>query len=34
MTADNNPATNGSVEHFPGSNPHPVMRLSDDGRLT
>lgn len=23
-----------SAEHFPGSNPHPVMRVSDDGRLT
>jgi class 3 adenylate cyclase len=24
----------GSVELFPGSNPHPVMRVADDGRLT
>lgn len=24
----------GSAEHYPGSNPHPVIRISDDGRLT
>jgi class 3 adenylate cyclase len=23
-----------AVEHFPGSNPHPVIRLADDGRIT
>lgn len=23
-----------SAEHFPGSNPHPVMRVGEDGRLT
>jgi len=34
MTASDDPATSDSVEHFPGSNPHPVLRVADDGRLT
>lgn len=27
-------AASGAVEHFPGRNPHPVMRLSNDGTVT
>jgi len=34
MTASDDPVADGSVEHFPGSNPHPVLRVADDGRLT
>jgi class 3 adenylate cyclase len=34
MTSPDDPVASGSVEHFPGSNPHPVMRIADDGRLT
>jgi class 3 adenylate cyclase len=34
MSAKDKPVDSGLVEHFPGSNPHPVMRVTDDGRLT
>jgi class 3 adenylate cyclase len=34
MVEPDDPTATGSAEHFPGSNPHPVMRVADDGRLT
>lgn len=34
MALPDDPRAIGSAEHFPGSNPHPVMRMADDGRLT
>lgn len=34
MTAADDPVASGSAEHFPGSNPHPVMRVAEHGRLT
>jgi class 3 adenylate cyclase len=34
MAAPDDPLAIGSAELFPGSNPHPVMRVADDGRLT
>jgi class 3 adenylate cyclase len=30
---DRDPEIIGAVERFPGQNPHPVMRVGDDGRL-
>jgi class 3 adenylate cyclase len=30
---DRDPEVIGAVERFPGQNPHPVMRVGDDGRL-
>jgi class 3 adenylate cyclase len=34
MSVPDDPRAAGSAEYFPGSNPHPVMRVTDDGRLT
>ena len=34
MGEPDDPTATGSAEQFPGSNPHPVMRVADDGRLT
>jgi class 3 adenylate cyclase len=34
MARADDPATSASAEHFPGSNPHPVLRVADDGTLT
>jgi class 3 adenylate cyclase len=34
MVVPDDPLAIGSAELFPGSNPHPVMRVADDGRLT
>ncbi len=34
MTSRDDPVANGSIEHFPGSNPHPVLRVADDRRLS
>jgi class 3 adenylate cyclase len=34
MSVPDDPRAAGSAEYFPGSNPHPVMRFTDDGRLT
>ena len=34
MSVPDDPRSTGSAEYFPGSNPHPVMRVTDDGRLT
>jgi hypothetical protein len=34
MGTSDDPVASGLVEHFPGSNPHPVLRVADDGRLT
>jgi class 3 adenylate cyclase len=33
MPERDDPVASGSAEHFPGSNPHPVMRIDDDGVL-
>jgi class 3 adenylate cyclase len=33
MATPDDPLAIGSAELFPGSNPHPVMRVTDDGRL-
>jgi class 3 adenylate cyclase len=33
MAASDDPPEIGSAGFFPGSNPHPVMRVTDDGRL-
>src|SRR5919197_709602 len=30
---DRDPRIISAVEHFPGQNPHPVMRVGDDGRI-
>jgi class 3 adenylate cyclase len=32
--ANDESATTGAAEHFPGRNPHPVMRLDTDGTVT
>jgi class 3 adenylate cyclase len=34
MGSSEDPIATGAVEYFPGSNPHPVLRVADDGRLT
>jgi class 3 adenylate cyclase len=34
MGSSEDPIATGAVEFFPGSNPHPVLRVADDGRLT
>jgi class 3 adenylate cyclase len=34
MSGPEDPVASGAVEHFPGSNPHPVLRVTDGGRLT
>ena len=34
MTKRDDPVASGAAEHFPGSNPNPVMRVGDDGTLT
>ena len=34
MKSPDDRVADGSIEHFPGSNPHPVIRVAEDGRLT
>ena len=34
MASVDDPVASGSAEQFPGSNPHPVLRVANDGRLT
>lgn len=34
MRVPDEPVASGSAEYFPGSNPHPVLRVAEDGRLT